>query len=72
MDRIVNDKTMNYMTTMEASKKWHISSRRIALLCTQNRINGAVKKGNMWLIPNDTEKPEDARRKEIRKKENNE
>lgn len=54
---------MNYLTTVELSKKWKISSRRIGVLCTEGRIEGAVKKGKMWLIPEDTEKPADGRYK---------
>ena len=54
---------MEYMTTTEISKIWNISSRRIAILCEQDRINGAIKKGKMWLIPDDAEKPNDARKK---------
>ena len=54
---------MNYLTTVELSKKWNISSRRIGVLCTEGRIEGAVKKGKMWLIPEDTEKPVDGRYK---------
>ena len=53
---------MDYLTTIEMSKKWGISSRRIAVLCEQNRINGVIKKGKTWLIPCDSEKPEDARK----------
>lgn len=53
---------MEYLTTMEMSKKWGITARRIAVLCGQNRIAGAVKKGKTWLIPYHAEKPEDARK----------
>ena len=52
---------MEYLTTVEMSKKWNISSRRIGVLCTEGRIEGAVKKCKMWLIPNNTQKPADAR-----------
>ena len=44
---------MNYLTTIEMSKKWGITSRRIAILCEQGRIDGVVKKGKTWLIPCD-------------------
>lgn len=40
---------MNYLTTIEMSKKWGITSRRIAILCEQGRIDGVVKKGKTWL-----------------------
>lgn len=54
---------MEYFTTTEMAVKWNISSRRIALLCEQNRIDGVIKKGKTWLIPEDASKPSDARRK---------
>lgn len=53
---------MNFLTTTELSKKWNISSRRIALLCSQGRVDGAIMKGKTWLIPEDTKKPEDPRK----------
>ena len=53
---------MNYLTTVEMSKIWGISSRRISLMCSQNRIEGAVKKGKTWLIPIEAKKPIDPRR----------
>lgn len=59
---------MNYVTTIEMSEIWGISSRRIALLCEQQRIEGAIKKGKTWLIPESTEKPADKRRN-IKKEE---
>ena len=52
---------MDYLTPVEMSKRWNISSRRIGVLCTEGRIDGAVKKGKMWLIPSDAAKPLDAR-----------
>lgn len=56
---------MEYLTTTEMSIKWDISSRRIAILCEQGRVDGAIKKGKMWLIPADASKPIDSRRKEV-------
>lgn len=53
---------MNYVTTIEMSEIWGISARRIALLCEQERIEGAIKKGKTWLIPEDAEKPVDKRK----------
>lgn len=54
---------MEYLTTVEMSKKWNISSRRIGVLCADGRVEGAVKKGKTWLIPMDAKKPADARYK---------
>ena len=54
---------MEYLTTVEMSEKWNISSRRIGVLCSEGRIGGAIKKGKTWLIPSNTKKPADARYK---------
>jgi len=54
---------MEYLTTTEISHIWGISSRRIGVLCTEGRIDGAIKKGKMWLIPADAKKPFDGRYK---------
>lgn len=51
---------MEDLTTVEMSKRWNISSRRIITLCTDGRIDGVIKKGKMWLIPSNAEKPRDA------------
>ena len=52
---------MEYMSISEAAEKWNISNRRIQVLCSQERIPGACRIGNMWAIPKDAEKPMDAR-----------
>lgn len=52
---------MEYLTTVELAKLWGISSRRIGVLCAENRIDGVIKKGKTWLIPSDAKRPEDAR-----------
>ncbi len=54
---------MDYMTLKEASEKWNISPRMINYYCSGGRIPGAEKKGTVWLIPTDAEKPIDGRRK---------
>ena len=59
---------MNYVTTIEMSEIWGISARRIALLCEQKRIEGAIKKGKTWLIPEDAETPAD-KRKNVKKED---
>lgn len=51
---------MDYLTTTEMSKLWNLSSRRIGALCTEGRIDGAIKKGKMWLLPADATRPADA------------
>lgn len=55
------------LTSTEMAKVWNISARRISLLCSEGRVEGAFKKGKTWLIPDDTSKPEDPRRKNVQK-----
>lgn len=50
-----------YLTIAEVSEKWGIKPRRINTLCLEGRIEGAVKFGNTWAIPEDAEKPRDER-----------
>lgn len=52
---------MKYMSSVEASEKWKISDRRIRVLCSEGRIEGALKIGRNWSIPADAVKPADAR-----------
>lgn len=50
-----------YLRISEISKKWGIKERRINTLCLEGRIEGAVKFGNTWAIPENAEKPKDER-----------
>lgn len=52
---------MKYISTSEAAEKWNLSKRRIIVLCNEGRIDGAQKAGSTWIIPDDAEKPIDAR-----------
>ena len=52
---------MDFMTAKEAAKKWGITGRRVAVLCSENRIEGTERMGNMWLIPKTAQKPKDGR-----------
>lgn len=52
---------MGYLTAKEFSLKWGISERRIIKLCKEQRIQGAIKKGMVWEIPEETIKPSDKR-----------
>ena len=60
---------MEFMSAREAADKWGISQRRVAVLCSGNRIDNATMVGNMWIIPTTAEKPIDAR--SIRYMQNN-
>lgn len=57
---------MEFLTTKEISERWNISARRVAILCEDGRLEGAVKKGKTWLIPSTVTKPEDGRYKRIK------
>ena len=52
---------MKYISTKEAAEKWGICRRRIQVLCANDRIPGARQVGNTWIIPENAEKPKDAR-----------
>lgn len=53
---------MELLSTTEMAIIWNISRRRVTTLCREGRIKGAILKGNTWLIPENTKKPEDPRR----------
>lgn len=53
---------MNFLTTAEQAKIWNISQRRVAILCKEGRVEGAMLKGKTWLIPEGVEKPIDPRK----------
>lgn len=50
-----------YMTIKEAAEKWGITPRRVQVLCSTDRIEGAGKFGREWAIPADAERPTDGR-----------
>ena len=52
---------MEYLSIRQTSEKWGISTRRIQILCAEERIPGAVKIGSYWAIPQNAEKPKDER-----------
>lgn len=52
---------MEYLSIRQTAEKWGLSKRRIQVLCSENRIPGAMKVDSSWVIPADAEKPVDAR-----------
>ena len=52
---------MKYLSTFEVAEKWGISPRRVGILCNNDRMPGAQRAGGRWIIPEDAEKPTDAR-----------
>lgn len=57
-----------YITVKEISEKWGISERRVRKLCEYGKIEGCIKKGKNWNIPQNTVKPEDGRKRGFEKK----
>ena len=53
---------MKYLTVTQAAEKWDISARRVRLLCANGEIDGVIRKGKLYLIPAETEKPLDKRK----------
>lgn len=52
---------MKYISAQEAAERWNLSRRRIITLCNNGRIEGAQKAGATWIIPDNAQKPVDAR-----------
>ena len=50
-----------YITAKEASEKWNITVRSVQYLCSSGKIEGAVRFGRTWAIPDNAEKPNDDR-----------
>lgn len=54
---------MGFLTVSEIAKKWNISERSVRNYCKQGRVKGAEQKGKLWLIPENSKKPERAERR---------
>lgn len=50
-----------YRSIKETAELWGITPRRVQVLCSTGRIEGAAKLGREWAIPVNAEKPSDAR-----------
>ena len=52
---------MDYIKVSKAAEKWGISARRVRLLCANGKIEGVIRKGNLYMIPENAMKPLDGR-----------
>lgn len=52
---------MEYIKVSQAAEKWGLSTRRVRVLCAENKINGVIRKGSLYMIPADAERPIDGR-----------
>ena len=49
------------ISVKETARQWNITERRVAELCRNGRIKGAMRQGRSWQIPADAAKPADKR-----------
>lgn len=54
---------MEYASIAAVAESWGISPRRLQTLCSNGKIEGAVRFGKAWMIPKDAKKPVDGRTK---------
>ena len=52
---------MRYLSIKETANKWGLSVRRVQVLCAQGRLDGVIRIGSTWGIPETARKPADAR-----------
>jgi hypothetical protein len=51
----------DYLTIKETAEKWELTPRRVQKMCSDGKIEGAVKFGRDWAIPKDAPRPADGR-----------
>lgn len=54
---------MEFLKAKDVAEAWGVSPRRIQAMCAGGRIEGAVRFGRDWMIPQSTPKPQDGRTK---------
>ncbi len=59
---------MDYINIEEAAKQWGVSTRSVQILCSNGRVEGAVRMSRVWMIPKNARKPIDGRTKAARTK----
>jgi len=59
---------MKYIGAKEAASNWKIAVRRVQFFCANEKIPGAKRVGNQWIIPADAKRPADGRYKEYKGK----
>ncbi len=48
---------MEYIKVSKAPEKWGLSAQHVRTLCAEGKIPGVIRKGNIYMIPEDAEKP---------------
>ncbi len=59
-----------YIDVKTAAERWGFTEKKITRLCRDGRIEGAIKEGGLWQIPENAEKPMDGRRGKVSKMNN--
>lgn len=55
----------DYISAKELAQRWGVTSARITVMCSNNRLSSAKKIKGRWMIPADIERPFDQRKKKI-------
>jgi len=50
--------TLGIMTVKEAAQRWGVTPRRVGEYIRTEKIKGAYKIGAAWVMPDDTDKPQ--------------
>lgn len=53
---------MKYIKVSEVAEKWGISARRARILCAEGKVEGVIRKGKLYMVPENALKPLDGRR----------
>lgn len=61
----MTNKTPDYITTKETAEAWGVTRRYVNMCIEDGRIPGAVRMGNMWLVPKGADKPVGSRREKL-------
>ena len=57
---------MDYIKVSQAAEKWGLSPRRVRVLCAQGKIDGVIRRGKLYMIPTNAQKPADGRLARVR------
>ena len=52
---------MEYIKVSKVAENWGISPRRVRILCAEGKIPGVIRKGKLYMIPENAVKPADGR-----------
>ena len=49
---------MNYQNAKETAVRWQTSEQMVRRFCREGRVQAAIQKDGVWLIPDDVDRPE--------------